>query len=116
MGTVANKYIGTVVNRYSMILSQIGDPPLKVFNNLQEAINFYFTPNAQKCHIDHCTRVQYQVVKDENGQSTKLKRTMGFDLSGQGQVHNNKKIELIGKNDWGANPPYGNQEVSDHLF
>ena len=110
-----------VVNKYTNIMSQHddGSTALTIFADMEEAKNYFLTANAQQCAVDHSTQVQYALVADSNGDNTKLKRTLGFDLSGQGQTYNNRMIELINADDWGATLPYNTVETTDdseHLF
>ena len=120
-----------VANKYTNIMSQIqdGSEPLTIFTTVQQAKDYFFTANAQQCAVDHSTQVEYALVADDNGDNTKLKRTLGFDLSGQGQDYNTRMIELISANDWGKLPAtstvsvdgstllnYSTAESSDHLF
>ena len=110
-----------VANKYTCIMSQHddGSTALTIFANVEEAKNYFFTDNAQQCAVDHATQVQYALVADSNGDNTKLKMTLGFDLSGQGQTYNNRMIELLTANDWGATVPYSTVETTDdseHLF
>ena len=88
---------------------------IKTFENLQEAKDWFFTANAQKLSADYCLKVQWALVQDENGNNTKLKKTEEWGLDGSAQVYNNKKIELIGVDDWNTNDFH--HETSDyHLF
>lgn len=120
-----------VANKYTNIMSQVqdGSEPLTIFTTVQQAKDYFLTANAQQCAVDHSTQVEYALVADDNGDNTKLKRTLGFDLSGQGQDYNNRMIELITANDWGKLSAtsalsvdgssllnYSTAESSDHLF
>ena len=110
-----------VENRYTNIMSQHddGSTALTIFTSVQQAVDYFLTANAQQCAVDHSTQVQYALVADDNGDNTKLKRTLGFDFSGQGQEYNNRMIELITAGDWGATLPYTTVETTDdseHLF
>ena len=93
-----------VAKKYTNIMSQHDDEStaLTIFADVAAAKAFFFTANALKCAVDHSTQVEYALVADSNGDNTKLKRTLGFDHSGQGQTYNNRMIELISANDWGA--------------
>ena len=110
-----------VANKYTNIMSQHddGSTALTIFADVTAAKDYFLTANAQQCAVDHSTQVQYALVADSNGDNTKLKRTLGFDLSGQGQTYNNRMIELITAKDWGATIPYTTAEstdASEHLF
>lgn len=110
-----------VENKYTNIMSQYddGSTALTIFTSVQQAKDYFLTANAQQCAADNCTQVEYALVADSNGDNTKLKRTLGFDLSGQGQTYNNRMIELINADDWGATLPYSTVETTDdseHLF
>lgn len=120
-----------VENRYTNIISQNntgyedgGAPALTIFTTVDQAKNFFFTANALQCMEDHSTQVAWALVADANGDYTRLKRTLGFDLSGQGQQYNNRMIELIAANDWGVSPVDGagayttveTTDPSEHLF
>ena len=99
------------------ITSQIDDinKPIVVFKNLQEAKDWFYTANAQKCSAEHCIRVEYALVKDIDGNYTKLKRTEEWAWDGSAQVYNNRKIELISLADWNTNV-YDHETSEDHLF
>ena len=123
-----------VENKYTNIMSQHddGSTALTIFTSVQQAKDYFLTANAQQCAVDNSTQVEYALVADDNGDNTKLKRTLGFDLSGQGQTYNNRMIELINADDWGgqyasritalvdagtlANNPFSEAESSEHLF
>ena len=115
-----------VANKYTNIMSQHddGSTALTIFANVAAAKDYFLTANAQKCAVDHSTQVEYALVADSNGDNTKLKRTLGFDLSGQGQTYNNRMIDLVEANDWGKPTttgltPYTTVETTDtseHLF
>ena len=116
-----------VENKYTNIMSQHddGSTALTIFADLAAAKSYFFTANALKCAVDHSTQVEYALVADSNNNNTKLKRTLGFDLSGQGQTYNNRMIELVDANDWGKPSTLDlrglyssviTTETSDHLF
>jgi len=107
-----------VENKYTNIMSQHddGSTALTIFTSVQQAKDYFMTANAQQCAVDNSTQVEYALVADDNGDNTKLKRTLGFDLSGQGQTYNNRMIELINADDWGATLPYSTADDSNHLF
>jgi hypothetical protein len=103
--------------KITTITSQIDNTgkPIVVFKNLQEAKDWFYSANAQKCSAEHCIRVEYALVKDQNFNWTKLKRTEEWAEDGSAQVYNNKKIELIGIADWSTNT-YDHEISDDHLF
>jgi len=51
------------------ITSQIDNigKPIVVFKNLREAKDWFYSANAQKCSAEQCIRVEYALVKDQNG-------------------------------------------------
>jgi hypothetical protein len=107
--------------KFTSIASQLddGSTALVVFNSVTEAKNWFYTANAQQCSEDYTVRVEYGLVADGNGNNTQLKRTEEFDLSGNGQKYNNRKIELITANDWRNDSGAGigpTVDSSDHLF
>ena len=103
--------------KITTITSQIDNigKPIVVFTNLQEAKDWFYTANAQKCSAEYCVRVEYALVTDQNGNCTKLKRTEEWAMDGSAQDYNNKKIELISAKDWNTNV-YDHEISGDHLF
>ena len=91
------------------------DQTITIFENLQEAKDWFFTASAQKLSADYCLKVQWALVQDENGNNTKLKKTEEWGLDGSAQVYNNKKIELIDANNWMSNIFY-HDTTDNHLF
>jgi hypothetical protein len=91
------------------------DKLIVVFKTLQEAKDWFYTKNAQKCSAEYCIKVEYALQKDHDGNNTKLKRTEEWALDGSAQVYNNRKIELIGLADWNTNN-YHHETSDDHLF
>ena len=111
----------SVANKYTSTMSQHddGSTVLTIFSTVQQAKDYFLSANAQQCITDNSTQVEWALVEDDDGNNTKLKTTVGFDLSGQGQAYNNRMIELINADDWGAGNHYTTVEASDsseHLF
>jgi hypothetical protein len=104
-------------NKFTVITSQIfdGSTALTVFSSIDQAKNFFYTTDALSCSDNYSSRVEYQLVADENGYNTKLKRTEGFDTSGIGDQYNEIKNDLLNAGNWGNNP-YTTTESADHLF
>ena len=104
-------------NKFTVITSQIfdGSTALTVFSSIDQAKNFFYTADALSCCDNHTSRVEYQLVADENGDNTKLKRTEGFDTSGIGDQYNTTKDTLLNAGNW-ANNPYTTAVSEDHLF
>jgi len=107
----------TYHNTFTTITSQISDgsTPLTVFSTVDEAKSYFYTAEALACTADNTSRVEWQLVADENGDNTKLKRTEGFNTSGIGDTYNTTKTNLINAGNWTANP-YTSELVDDHLF
>jgi hypothetical protein len=108
-----------VANKYTDIMSQIddGSTALTVFTTVQQAKDFYLSANAQQNAIDNATQVQYALIADGNGDNTKLKRTLGFDLSCEGAVYITKMTELLTADDFkGSAVKYTTAQDSTHLF
>ena len=87
----------------------------QVFDSLQQAKDWFYTNNAQKCSAEHCIRVEYALIADKHGRKTRLKRTEEWSLDGSAQTYNNRKIQLVNESDWSKNP-YKHERSSDHLF
>jgi hypothetical protein len=110
------------MTKYTSIASQLddGSTALTVFADIDTAKSWFYTANALQCSVDYCSRAEYALVADGNGQNTQLKRTEEFDNSGNGQLYNNRKIELIGAGDWrndrGGKPIGPSTESTDHIF
>jgi hypothetical protein len=102
---------------FTKIFSQISDgsTPLIVFANVDEAKSYFFSADALSCIDSHTSQVAYQLVADENGDNTKLKKTEGFDTSGIGETYNTVKTALIEAGNWGING-YTIEDSTDHLF
>ena len=105
-------------SKITTITSQIQNvnQPIEIFENLQQAKDWFYKSSAQKCSEDYCSRVEYALILDENGENTRLKRTEEWPLDGSAQLYNERKIELIKKNKWGNNIPYEHTTSEDHLF
>jgi len=100
--------------KVTTITSQI-NKSIVVFQTLQEAKDWFYTANAQRCSSTYCAKVEYALVSDHDGNHTKLKRTEEWALDGSAQVYNNRKIELISAGDWNNNV-YHHETVDEHLF
>ena len=100
--------------KITTITSQINESTV-LFNTLQEAKDWFYTANAQRCSSTHCVKVEYALLTDHDGNKTKLKRTEEWAMDGSAQTYNNNKIELISAGDWNNNE-YHHETSEDHLF
>ena len=104
-------------NMFTIIASQFddGSTALTEFSTTDEAKEYFWTTEALAVQDTYTSEVQYQLVADDNGKFTKVKKTEGFDGSGIGDTYNTKKHALLSSNNWGK---FGHtsETSTDHLF
>ena len=75
-------------NKITHIASQpdddIGRLCMTNFSNVDQAKAFYFTPEALAVFDECCTELQWALIEDDRGNTTKLKWTMAFGTKGTG--------------------------------
>ena len=107
-------------NKKTNILSQIddGSTALTIFADINTAVAYFFTADAQAVFHECCTELQWSVVDN-----VKLKYTITFGTKGYptneaddwaGQF-NSRKQALIDSSTWGNNG-YSFATSTDHLF
>ena len=94
-----------------------------VFANTDDAMDFYFTSDAQACYTECGTTLQWALANDDDGNATLLKYTIAFgvpedgDTEGWGTTFNSRKATLIDNDGWEpAGSYYLVTNSSDHLF
>jgi len=94
-----------------------------VFANTDDAMDFYFTSDAQACYTECGTTLQWALANDDDGNATSLKYTIAFgvvadgDTAGWGTTFNSRKATLVGNDGWEpAGSYYLVTNSSDHLF
>lgn len=127
-----------VHNKRTKIISQtsqmyLGDDnavmyyPKNVWSTVDEAKNFIFTSEALAVIDETCTRVEYQVVNDGDGNATQLKMTWAFGTKGGNiaaaddwaEKYLSRKNALLSTNSWTKNPSdvvLVSTDSTDHLF
>jgi hypothetical protein len=103
--------------RISKLFGQMPDvAPIPVqFTTAFEARDHFFTAEAVDVFTNLTTRVEWQLVDDENNLPTMLKVTQGFDLSGIGSDYNEKKQQLMDEDKW-VKTPFSMISLDYHLF
>ena len=95
-----------------------------VFANTNDAINYFFTDDAQAVMNETCTTLQWALVNDDDGLATSLKRTFEFGTKGTAGIdaaddwagqYNSRKTTLINAGGWGQNT-YTTTASDSHLF
>ena len=99
-----------VFNKQTKIASQIddGSTALTTFEDVAAAKTFYFTDDALAVWDETCTRLQWALVADGDGNNTKLKFTFAFGTKGSGtpeaddwaEQYNSRKTILRNANGW----------------
>lgn len=75
-------------NKQTVVRSQVDDEskPKTIFTTVQEAVDFFISPHCQQVHDECCTNLEYALVRDENGDYTKLKVTFDFGTKGDPNI------------------------------
>lgn len=113
-------------NKRTSIFSQKnnGSTALTIFADVDVAKSHFFTTAALAVWDETCTTIQWVLVKDGNGDNTKLKVTFDFGTKG-GQIdpaddwaeqYNSRKKALMHSNSWFKNPAVAAVDQPDHLF
>jgi|TARA_R110000796_G_scaffold213165_1_gene329256 hypothetical protein len=115
-------------NKQSAIMSQNdGDHESfvkTVFANTDDAIDFFFTSDAQAVFNECCTLLQWALV-DDNGKNSSLKYTMAFGTKGGdiaaaddwAEQWKSRMATLQDNSNWAtANSDYTSTASGDHLF
>ena len=99
-----------VHNKQTKIISQVddGSSALTTFANVDAAKTFFFTDDALTVMDECCTRLEWALVADDNGDNTKLKTTFAFGTKGAGtseaddwaEQYNTRKTALINAVEW----------------
>ena len=119
-----------VFNKQTKIASQIddGSTALTTFEDVAAAKTFYFTDDALAVWEETCTRLQWALVADGDGNNTKLKFTFAFGTKGAGTAeaddwgmqYNSRKTVLINNNTWMKlrldGPEFSIDNSTDHIF
>ena len=108
-------FIMQAANKFTKIFRQEDVDPPVIFTNVDEARQHFFTQAANRCVDSNTTRVEYQLVKDNNGKFTQMKKTEEFDDSGIGETYNQEKQKLIDSDNWLRNN-FSFVESDQHLF
>jgi hypothetical protein len=103
-------------NQFTKIFYQNNNLDPMEFSSVDEAKSYFFTAAALKCVDDYSNKVMYTLMEDEQGKTTRLKKTEGFDTSGIGNIYNSEKQKLIDSNNWVNVQPFYFLESGDHLF
>ncbi len=64
------------------------DDPWTTFSNVTDAKNFYYTAGELAVFDTWCSKVQWAVINDDNGDATQLKVTVEFDAEPVGNAAN----------------------------
>tara|TARA_R110000796_G_scaffold182513_1_gene299013 strand:- start:71 stop:760 length:690 start_codon:yes stop_codon:yes gene_type:complete len=92
-----------------------------VFANTNDAINYFFTDDAQAVMNETCTTLQWALVDDDDSLATSLKRTFEFgviaDASAEqwAEAYNRRMKALQDADGWGQNI-YTTTASDSHLF
>lgn len=62
--------------------------PWTTFSNVTDAKNFYYTAEELAVFDTWCSKVQWAVINDDNGDATQLKVTVEFDAEPVGNAAN----------------------------
>ena len=109
--------MATYHHMFTIIASQIddGSTALTEFSSADEAKEFFWTTEALAVQDTYTSKVQYQLVEDDNGKFTKVKKTEGFVGYGIGDTYNTKKDALLSSKKWGK-VGHTFKTSTDHLF
>jgi len=96
-----------------------------VFANTNDAVNHFFTSDAQAVMNETCTTLQWALVDDEDSLATSLKTTFDFGTKGTtgiaaaddwAELYNSRKTTLLDADGWSNTDDIVVTDNSTHLF